>query len=132
MEITYRSDVIPSAEEVIKLYDNSGLPRPTDNPERIKKMFAHSDLVVTAWDGELLVGLSRSLTDWVWSCYLADLSVREDYKRKGIGIQLIRLTKEKVGPETMVLLLSVASAMEYYPKAGFQKVENGFILNREK
>jgi hypothetical protein len=32
----------------------------------------------------------------------------------------------------MVLLLSVPDAMDYYPKAGMQKVENGFILNRKK
>jgi len=31
----------------------------------------------------------------------------------------------------MVLLLSVPTAMEYYPKVGFDKVDNGFIMNRK-
>ena len=73
----------------------------------------------------------RTVTDWCWSCYLADLAVGEEYKRQGIGKHLISLVKVNCGDQCMVLLLSVPGAMEYYPKAGMQKVENGFILNRK-
>ncbi|AHM62354.1 putative acetyltransferase [Flammeovirgaceae bacterium 311] len=130
MEILYKSDDIPASEKIIELYVNSGLPRPTDDPERIRQMYANSNLIYTAWDGELLVGVSRSITDWCWSCYLADLAVRHEYKGKGIGKKLIELTKEKVGEQSMVLLLSVPSAMEYYPKVGFRKQESSFIIDR--
>lgn len=93
-------------------------------------MFDHSNLIVTAWDNDLLVGVSRSITDWVWACYLSDLAVRREYQKAGIGRQLITLTKEKVGDQSMVLLLSVPTAMAYYPKVGFVKQESSFILNR--
>lgn len=130
MSITYTTEKIPSPEQVIELYDNAGLPRPTNDKDRIQKMFANSNLIITAWDNNLLVGVSRSITDWVWSCYLADLAVRSNYKNEGIGKELIRLTKEKVGEQSMVLLLSVPTAMEYYPKVGFEKQESSFIINR--
>lgn len=129
--ITYSSLKKPTAGQVIELYNNAGLPRPTNDKERIQKMFDNSDLIVTAWDNDLLVGVSRSITDWVWSCYLADLAVRQEYKKAGIGRQLIHLTKEKVGEQSMILLLSVPTAMEYYPKVGFVKQESSFIMNRE-
>jgi len=29
-----------------------------------------------------------------------------------------------------LILLSAPEAMEYYPKVGFEKVENGFIIKR--
>jgi N-acetylglutamate synthase-like GNAT family acetyltransferase len=132
MQITYKLDIIPAADQVIELYNNSGLPRPTNDKERIKKMFENSNLIVTAWDNKLLVGVSRSITDWVWSCYLADLAIREDYKKSGIGKRLIELTKKKLGEQSMVLLLSVPTAMEYYPKLGFTKQETSFIINRTK
>lgn len=132
MNIEYSFDKRPTADQIIELYDNAGLPRPTNNKERIQKMLDHSNLIVTAWDNELLVGVSRSITDWAWACYLSDLAVRHDYKKAGIGRQLINLTKEKVGNESMVLLLSVPTAMEYYPKVGLQKIDNGFIVNRKK
>ncbi len=130
MNIIYKMDSIPSAEQVIELYTNAGLPRPTGDTERIKKMYAHSNLVITAWKADILVGVSRCLTDFSWCCYLADLAVRQDCMKQGIGKKLIELSKEKAGGQSMVLLLSVPTAMEYYPKAGMQKVENGFILYR--
>jgi predicted N-acetyltransferase YhbS len=130
MEITYKFDIAPSAEQIIELYDNAGLPRPTSDKARIKKMYENSNLIITAWDNEKLVGVSRSITDWAWSCYLADLAVRQDYQKLKIGKTLIDLTKEKVGEQTMVLLLSVPSAMEYYPKVGFSKEDRSFIIHR--
>ena len=132
MEIIYKTGITPTPEQVIELYNNSGLPRPTDNRDRIRKMFENSDLIVTAWNHDLLVGVSRSITDWVWCCYLADLAVRQDYKKAGIGKKLIELTKEKVGEQSMILLLSVPTAMEYYPKVGFAKQESSFIINRTR
>jgi predicted N-acetyltransferase YhbS len=95
-------------------------------------MFENSNLVVTAWNGDKLVGVSRTITDWVWSSYLADLAVDPDYKKSGIGKKLIALTKEKLGEESMLLLLSVPTAMEYYPKVGFSKEDRGFIIHRTK
>jgi GNAT superfamily N-acetyltransferase len=130
MNITYSFDKRPSADQIIELYDNGGLPRPTMDKERIQKMFDNSNLIVTAWVNDLLVGVSRSITDWVWACYLSDLAVRHEFKKEGIGTHLIKLTREKVGDQCMVLLLSVPTAMEYYPKVGFTKQESSFIINR--
>jgi predicted N-acetyltransferase YhbS len=132
MKITYKSEAVPTVDQVVELYYNAGLPRPTNDRERIKKMYQNSDLIITAWDGETLVGVSRSITDWAWCCYLADLAIRSDYQRLGVGKKLIALTKEKLGEHSMVLLLSVPTAMQYYPKLGFQKVQNGFIIDRTK
>ena len=132
MDIFYSFDKMPTAEQVIELYDNAGLPRPTHDKERIGKMIDNADLLVTAWHDQQLVGVSRCITDWVWCCYLADLAVRKEFQKEGIGRRLIELTREKVGGQSMVLLLSVPMAMEYYPKVGFSKQESSFIINREK
>lgn len=132
MPITYHFDQIPTPEQIIELYDNAGLPRPTHDRERIGKMYENANLIVTAWDEDVLVGVSRSITDWVWSTYLADLAVRKEYHKSGIGKKLIELTREKVGEQSMVLLLSVPTALEYYPKIGFTKQESSFIIHRTR
>jgi N-acetylglutamate synthase-like GNAT family acetyltransferase len=131
MKISYRTDTLPKLEQIIELYDNAGLPRPTTDKDRIKKMFDHSNLIITAWNDTELVGVARSITDWCWSCYLADLAVKPEYQKGGIGKKLIELTKEKVGAQSMVLLLSVPTALTYYPKVGFRKQESSFIVDRE-
>ena len=132
MEITYKLDIIPDTEKIIDLYKSSGINRPIADKERIAKMYANSNLIVTAWDISKLVGISRSLTDFCYSCYLSDLAVRKEYQKHGIGKKLIALTKEKIGEHTMLLLLAAPAAMDYYPKVGFEPVENGFIIKRTK
>ena len=130
-QIKYHSDIIPEAEVIMELYADAGLNRPSDR-DRIALMYSNSNLIVTAWDKERLVGISRSVTDFVYCCYLSDLAVRKKYQHHGIGRELIRLTKERVGDQTMLLLLSAPAAMEYYPKVGLSKVENGFMIPRVK
>lgn len=132
MTITFSFDKRPSADQLIELYETAGLPRPTNDKERIQKMFDSSNLIVTAWNDEQLVGVARSITDWVWSCYLADLAVHPAFKKAGIGKELVRLTKEKLGEQSMLLLLSVPTAMEYYPKIGMTKEDRAFTILRTK
>lgn len=130
MEITYKNDRIPEIDEIINLYDDSGLKRPTDDKARITKMYDNANLVVTAWEGDKLVGIARSLSDFSHCCYLADLAVSKDYQHKGIGKELVAATKEAIGEESMLLLLSAHTALEYYPKIGMETVKNGFIIHR--
>lgn len=130
LEIIYRTDLSPAIEKVIALYDSAGLPRPTNDPDRIRKMYEHSDLIVTAWDDEKLVGVCRTITDWVWSAYLADLAVDPDYKKSGIGKKLVEITRNAIGERSMLLLLSVPTAMDYYPKIGFKKEDRSFSIDR--
>ena len=132
MEITYRDDVVPGIEEIIGVYEDSGLNRPTHDRERMKKMFENSNLIVTAWDSGRLAGVARSLSDFCHCCYLADLAVRKDYQGRGIGKRLIEITKNSGGKRTTLLLLSAPSAMGYYPKVGFGKIENGFLVQRSE
>ncbi len=96
-EIEYKADVIIDVQTIIELYRNAGLPRPIDDETRIEKMFANSNLVISAWADNELVGISRSLTDFSWCCYLADLAVRKDFQKSGIGRKLVELTREAIG-----------------------------------
>jgi N-acetylglutamate synthase-like GNAT family acetyltransferase len=132
MEIVYKTGITPTPEQIIELYNNAGLPRPTNDPERIKKMFDNSNLIVTAWDENKLAGVCRTITDWVWCSYLADLAVSPGYKQTGIGKKLIELTREKLEEYSMILLLSVPAAMDYYPKVGFKKEDLAFLIPRKK
>lgn len=126
----YLRDVQPEVAAVSELFTAAGLRRPVAEPERIGRMLAHANLIFTAWDGSRLAGIARALSDFAFCTYLSDLAVHPDYQHRGIGRELIRLTREAIGPESMLLLLSVPGAMAYYPKAGFEPVQNGFIIKR--
>lgn len=132
MHIHYKTDTIPATEAIIELYDNAVLKRPTEDAWRIAEMYKNSNLIVSAWDGDQLIGVARSLTDYCFCCYLSDLAVSKDYQTAGIGKQLIALTQEVIGPKTMLLLLSAPTAMEYYPKIGMTKLDNAFYIPRKE
>jgi len=132
MPIEYKTGLTPATSDVIEVYDSSGINRPTKDPQRIADMYKNSDLIVSAWDGTTLVGVSRAITDFVYCCYLSDLAIRKEYQHQGIGKELVRRTKEHIGPRCMLLLLAAPAAMEYYPKIGMDKQDNAFMIKREQ
>lgn len=130
--IEFKVGIVPKTAEIIEVYDSSGINRPTKDSERITKMYANSNLIITAWLNNELIGISRSMTDFCYACYLSDLAVKSEYQKEGIGKLLIQLTQNEIGKETALILLSAPIAMEYYLKIGFEKIDNGFIIRRTK
>lgn len=132
MEIIYKVNEPVAADEVIRVFRNSGIRRPIEQKERIQKMLDNANLIVTAWAGDNLVGIARALTDYSYCCYLSDLAVDKAYQRSGIGRTLVDKVKEVIGEEVTLLLLAAPEAMEYYPKLGFANIGNGYIINRKR
>ncbi len=130
MNITYRTGNDLDLDATIELYRAStlGERRPIDEPERMRLMLANANLVITAWDGELLVGISRAFSDFSYVTYLADLAVRVSHQRQGIGKELIRRTKLAGGPKTKIVLLAAPKAVDYYPHIGFTHHPQAWVL----
>jgi len=127
--ITYKTGNDMNLDAMIELYRAStlGERRPVDERERMRLMLQNANLVITAWDGDLLVGISRSLTDFTYATYLADLAVRLSYQRSGIGKELMRRT-QAAAPKAMVILLAAPAAEKYYPHVGFTHHPQAWIL----
>lgn len=118
--ISYETGNNLDLDAVIDLYKAStlGERRPIGDRARMESMLRNANLVVTAWDGTLLVGISRSLTDFSYATYLSDLAVRQSHQRQGIGKELIRRTQTEGAPANIILLAAPA-AEKYYPHIGF-------------
>ena len=127
--ITYRTGNDLNLDAVIELYRAStlGERRPVDERERMRLMLQNANLVITAWDGDLLVGISRSLTDFAYVTYLSDLAVRLSHQRHGIGKELMRRT-QAAAPQATVILLAAPAAEKYYPHVGFTPHPQAWIL----
>lgn len=128
--ITYSFDRKLNADQIIELCLSAGLIRPTEDKDRMQAMFDNSNLILTAWSGDLLVGFARSVTDFVYCCYLSDLAVRKEFQKQGIGKELVYRTKAHIGDKVMLLLLAMPAAIGYYPKIGMEKADNAFIIKR--
>jgi GNAT superfamily N-acetyltransferase len=128
--IGYQVGAKPELQAFVDLYQASSLGprRPLDDPEIVQAMIDHTNLLVTAWEGELLVGLARTLTDFGYIGYLAGLVVRESHQRRGIGLELIRRTQAEMGPRSKLLLLAAPEARDYYPRIGFREISDAWMV----
>lgn len=131
-EIEYRHNFPLDPVEVARVFDASGITRPTADLPRIARMFAAPSLVISAWQNGQLVGVSRSLTDYSYCCYLSDLAIVKAVQGQGVGKELVKRTQAVIGEEVSLILLSAPGAMSYYPAVGFQKAENAFIIRRKR
>ena len=131
MSIRYETTRVIGEEEFVDLLKRCTLAerRPVDDPKCIKAMVAHADLVCTAWDGEKLVGVARSVTDFEYCCYLSDLAVDAAYQKQGIGRELIRLTQSRLGSKAKIILLAAPKAEGYYARIGFDAHRSAWIIS---
>jgi ribosomal protein S18 acetylase RimI-like enzyme len=130
MTITYRINAEISVEQFIDVLKRStlGERRPIEDRECIEGMIRHSNLMVTAWDGDRLAGVARSVTDFHYACYLSDLAVDVDYQHAGIGRELVARTQRELGPRCKIRLVSAPAATAYYPRIGFVRNAQCFEL----
>ena len=132
--IDYQSEPQLGADEFIDVLVRStlGERRPVDDRERVARMLAGANLILTARHAGRLVGVSRAITDFSYCVYLSDLAVDVDYQRQGIGQELLRRTHAAAGPETMLILLAAPAAASYYPHIGLQPHGSCWIVPRSR
>ena len=128
-QILYRTGNDLDLDAVIELYRAStlGERRPVEDRARMEAMVRNANLVVTAWDGDVLVGMARSVSDFSHCTYLSDLAVRLSHQRQGIGRELIRRT-QVLGGKATVILLAAPKAVDYYPRLGFTHHPQAWLL----
>lgn len=130
MHIDYRANAPLDVALAIDLYQRStlGERRPVDRPDIFTGMLRNASLTVTAWAGDQLVGIARTLTDFTYVAYLADLAVDSACQRQGIGRRLIEETRRHLGMDCMIVLLAAPKAHDYYRQLGFEPNPRGWIL----
>ena len=130
MTIVYNENAPLRIEAAQDLYRRStlGARRPVDQPDRFAGMLNNANLIITAWHGERCVGIARTLTDFTYVAYLADLAVDADYQRQGIGRQLIVETQQRLMPACMIVLLAAPQAHAYYARLGFAPHPRAWVL----
>ncbi len=122
VKITYNDTqkALP-CDQLIRLFKAVGWTSGEPNPEHDNNFnigHKNSTLVISAWDGERLVGAVRVLSDTVFRSYLLDLVVDPEYQRQGIGRELVTRCIARY-PDSHWLLHAADDAVEFYNKCGF-------------
>jgi GNAT superfamily N-acetyltransferase len=131
--VTYHLEPHLASDEFIDVLVRSTLAerRPVDQPDVIRAMLVHADIIVTARMDDRLVGVSRAISDFSYCSYLSDLAVDQAYQGRGIGRELIKRTHEVAGVHTHLVLVAAPQARTYYPHIGMEHHDSCWVIPRK-
>lgn len=130
MNLAYAQEQSLSVEDYVSVIGATYMRdhRPIANAGRIARMLDGSNMIVTARTGDgRIVGLGRGISDGEWVCYLADLAVRDDFQRQGIGTGILMTVKAILGPGMGIVLMAYPQAVEYYRKIGLGEMQSFYV-----
>lgn len=124
--ISYKEEKDIVASELLELYNDAEWKAYTSEPEKLRAAVNNSLFVLTARDGDKLVGLLRAVGDGLTIIYIQDILVLNSYRRQGIGSRLLEMALEKYSHVRQIVLLTddKPETVSFYEKAGLKKVNS--------
>jgi predicted N-acetyltransferase YhbS len=118
----FRSIKPADYEAVRKFLGENGWQKRVADAEKFYKMMKNASRTIVAFEGERVVGFARALCDEVSNGYIGTVAVAADFRRKGVGRELV---ERLVGDDknlTWVLRAGHGSE-EFWKKMGFSHSE---------
>jgi ribosomal protein S18 acetylase RimI-like enzyme len=117
--IAYRESHEIDLDQLAALMRSAGWTQRADDRARLAQQVTGSRYVVSAWDGERLVGFARALSDGATNAYVSTVVVLPEYQRKGIGREI--MTRLLAGNDGIRFVLHAArpEVKGFYEKLGF-------------
>ncbi len=88
-------------------------------PDKLVIAMKNSDHVLSAWDGDKLVGLMNTISDKIMTTYFNYLLVKPEYQAKGIGQKLVEMMLDKYKDFARKVLIAYDTETGFYEKCGF-------------
>ena len=98
----------------------------------LKKCLANSDVIVSLWVSNEIVGFGRALTDGIYRGVLWDIVIDQNYQGKGFGTLIVNnLLSSKKIKNTKKLYLMTTNKKLFYSQFEFKEVTSQSLLIRE-
>jgi ribosomal protein S18 acetylase RimI-like enzyme len=107
-------------ESVVALYRANDWSS-ADKPALLHKALLASRSLVTAWDGDTLVGLGNAISDGYLVVYYPHLLVLPEYQGRGIGTRLMQMLMARYEGFHQHMLVADGRAIDFYRKRGFAR-----------
>lgn len=108
------------AEAILALY-RANKWSSADKPEQLLPGLANAHRLISAWDGDLLVGLGNAISDGHLVVYYPHLVVLPTYQGKGIGRMIMERMAEHYGDFHQQQLVADGKSVAFYEKCGFSR-----------
>ncbi|MSS13258.1 GNAT family N-acetyltransferase [Bifidobacterium tsurumiense] len=128
MDISYTEDKRFSEHDIEELFLSVGWVSGRYS-QRLHKALMHSSTVVSAWDGDTLVGLVRVLDDTAMMAYVHYVLVKPEYQGQGIAGTMIERIKRKYEDFLYIEVMPEESKnAAFYERHGFHIMDDGVAM----
>ena len=118
-----------SLKKLQKLLENNTFWAKNRTINDLKKCLANSDVIVSLWVGNKIVGFGRALTDGIYRGVLWDIVIDQNYQGKGFGKLIIKsLLSSKKIKNTKKLYLMTTNKKLFYSQLDFKEVTSQNLL----
>ena len=115
-----------------RLFDRNTFWAKSRTINDLKKCLANSDVIVSLWVGNEIVGFGRALTDGIYRGVLWDVVIDQNHQGKGFGTLIMKnlLSSNKI-KNTKKLYLMTTNKKKFYSQFDFNEVSSQNLLIRE-
>lgn len=128
-EFTYKYDKKIKKEKLVELF-NSVKWKTAEYPNRLQKAIENSDLVISIWNNEELIGLISTISDGFINVFVTYLLIKPEYQRKQLGTQLMNKMCDHYKGFGRRILSTEIDKEKYYNKFGFT-VDGIVMFNKD-
>ena len=115
-----------------RLLDNNASWAQSRTINDLKKCLANSDVIISLWVDNEIVGFGRALTDGIYRGVLWDIVIDQNHQGKGYGTLIVKnLLSSKKIKNTEKLYLMTTDKKLFYSKFNFKEVSSQHLLIHE-
>jgi ribosomal protein S18 acetylase RimI-like enzyme len=132
--ISYQETKTPNTNAVVNLYNDANWSAYTKDVNTLTAAIKNSLYVLTAWDGDKLVGLIRLVGDGKTIIYIQDILALKAYKQKKIGSTLVKKALDNYKEVRQVVLLTDDNqeTRSFYESLDFESCDKGKLVSFAK
>ena len=98
----------------------------------LRRCLANSDVIISIWSGNELVGFGRALSDGIYRGVLWDIVIDQNHQGKGYGKMIIKnLLESKKIKHTKKIYLMTTNKKMFYSQFNFKSVTSQNLLIHE-
>ena len=115
-----------------KLLDNNAFWANNRTINDLKKCLANSDVIISIWVENEIVGFGRALTDGIYRGVLWDIVIDQNHQGKGFGKLIVQnLLNSKKIKNTKKIYLMTTNKKLFYSQLDFKEVTSQNLLIHE-
>ena len=97
-------------------------------PERLVVAMRNFETVISAWDGDRLIGMICAMDDGIMTAYVHYLLVNPEYHHMGIGKRLVERVREIYDDYLRIVLVAYDDEVGFYESCGFKKAKDASAM----